>query len=537
MKKERAGLYRTALQGIRCLYIVVIAIEIITYTVSFLISGLAKKDIFNVLEGTDTTFGINSIWVLILLNTLIPLGINCVKQMNAALVAKLTVRLKKNVKQNLLTRVLQRKIGMKGLKSDGEFISLFRNESEDVSTYFLEFYYHLPKIALSIAILVMMFYINPMFAFVSIIPTVIIVILLRFLNRHITYNRESARKETEELTEYVETVLGNIEYFKMSNCKEYIYMNFHERCRRRSASEIRDRVLDRAIGSLSENSANLTLGVVLLLAIPLFRTGLFTVGEFVMFEYYYAFLASLPDAVGALIKRRKQTNVSIDRLQRAWETRVSDADGIESQGKVLGVNRDAYQKEDFGTGSVTYNGKNLEISVEGMEQPLTFYARKGQIILLEAQDGRNRSELLQRLYRICNNSLLMRCAYVPKEPILLEESVLENICMGETCRKDKLMRVLEQTDLAKDVESFTEGILKNVGKKGSLVSGGQRKRIAIARALYTDAEILFIDGITDQVDRETEVHMISQMMSEFEGILFTTTNSRQLAQQVEIATK
>ena len=69
------------------------------------------------------------------------------------------------------------------------------------------------------------------------------------------------------------------------------------------------------------------------------------------------------------------------------------------------------------------------------------------------------------------------------------------------------------------------------------MSGGQRKRIAIARALYTDAEILFIDGIKDQVDRETEVHMISQMMSEFEGILFTTTNSRQLAQQVEIATK
>ncbi len=521
MRKERASLYRTAIEGIRRFYIVVIVIEVVTYTLSFLISGLAKKDIFNVLEGKETTFGISSLWVLILLNTMIPLVINCVKQVNAAFVARLTVRLKKNVKQNLLAGVLQRKIGMKGWKSDGELISLFRNECEDVSVYFLEFYYHLPKIVLSIAILIMMFYINPVFAVVSLLPTAGIVILLRFLNRHITYNRESARKETGKLTEYVETVLGNMEYFKMANCQNRIYRDFHERCRRRSACEVRDRVMDRAIGSLSENSANLTLGVVLLIAIPLFRTGLFTVGEFVMFEYYYAFLASLPDAVGALIKRRRQTNVSVDRLQAAWEPGESDGGGTEGQ------------KKDFGIGSAAYRGEELEISVEGMEQPFHVHARKGQVILLSPQEGRDRSALLQELYRICSGSLSVRCAYVPEEPVLLEESVRENICMGEAYGEKKFMQVLEQTDLKKDVKDFKEGVFKNVGRKGTTVSGGQRKRIAIARALYAEAEVLFIDGITDQVDRETEAHIMERMLDEFEGILFITSNSRQLAGRVQ----
>ena len=319
----------------------------------------------------------------------------------------------------------------------------------------------------------------------------------------------------------------------MANCQEYIDTNFHERCRRRSTCEIRDRVLDKAIGSLSENSTNLTLGVILLIAIPLFRTGLFTVGEFVMFEYYYAFLASLPDAVGAIIKQRKQTNVSVDRLQSAWKINESDGDDAEFNSEVSRISRKACQKKVSETGSGASHGEEFEIAVEGMERPFHFCAKKGQVILLMSQDGRDRSKLLQELYQICSDSLSMRCVYVPKEPVLLEESVRENICMGEPYQNDKFNHVLEQTDLAKDVKNFKEGTLKNVGRKGSAVSGGQRKRIAIARALYTEAKVFFIDGITDQVDRETEAHIINQMLEKFEGILFITSNSRQVVQRVQ----
>lgn len=73
----------------------VILIETVTYTASFLLSGLAKKDIFNRLEGKETTLGISSLSVLILLNTAIPLAINLVKQINAGLAAKAESRMRK----------------------------------------------------------------------------------------------------------------------------------------------------------------------------------------------------------------------------------------------------------------------------------------------------------------------------------------------------------------------------------------------------------------------------------------------------------
>ncbi|MCI8281729.1 MAG: hypothetical protein HFI76_08545 [Lachnospiraceae bacterium] len=183
MKYAKKNIYRNAIHGIKLFGFLVIFIEIITYTFSFLVSGLIKKDIFNIIEGKDVTFGILSLKVLILLNIIIPLTINIVKQINAGLVADLKVRLTQNIKRKLLEDVNRIPIEMKMLLSEGEVISLFRNECEDISNCFLEFYYQLPKIVLSIAILSIMLCINPVFAIASLLPTMTMLVFINLDSR------------------------------------------------------------------------------------------------------------------------------------------------------------------------------------------------------------------------------------------------------------------------------------------------------------------------------------------------------------------
>ena len=131
MAIRKKDIYNAFTKGLKLFCIMVICIEVVTYTFSFLISGIAKKDIFNILEGKSVTLGIYSVNVLILINTVVPLAINCVKQVNSALVEKLKTRLRCNIKSILLSHVMKTSIDS-NKRTEGEILNYYRNECEEI---------------------------------------------------------------------------------------------------------------------------------------------------------------------------------------------------------------------------------------------------------------------------------------------------------------------------------------------------------------------------------------------------------------------
>lgn len=497
MSTKNQKIYDKILQSDKNFYLTVIIVEVITYTFSFIVSGLIKKDIFNVLEGTAVSLGIHSLKILISINVSVPLVINGVKQINSGLVAKVESRLIENARLYLIENVLGERLGLERVKGYGETISFFRNESRDLVNYLLEYYYQMPKIVLCIAILIVMVCMNPMFALISLIPTFSMIFFIKYLGKHIVENREAARKATGAVTEYLSNLFGNIEYFKLAANEERLCQVFLEKCEERSRCERKDRVMDRMLSIISENSANFVLGIVLLIAIPFYRAGMLSVGEFVMFEYYYAFLSVLPDSVGKLFRSCRQAEVSAVRLQPVI-------------------------KQDY-EGKAVYNQNKLKICLKNGEKEITVEAQKGEVIPIRGKNERERSIILQRMYQTCIKNLpKMKCQYIPQQPILFHDTILYNICMGESYDVKKMKEILRKTDLNTDLKEFEDGIYKNVGKQGTAISGGQRKRIAIARALYVGADLLFIDELSEAVDPRTKKVLVSNILNQKEYIVFIT---------------
>jgi len=102
---------------------------------------------------------------------------------------------------------------------------------------------------------------------------------------------------------------------------------------------------------------------------------------------------------------------------------------------------------------------------------------------------------------------LSHVGYIPQTIYMLDASIKENIAFGveeDKIDEDRVWQVLEQAQMKEFVMEQPEGLNSQIGERGVRISGGQRQRLGIARALYHDPELLIFDEATSALDNDTE---------------------------------
>tara|TARA_X000001036_G_scaffold112878_1_gene105718 strand:- start:373 stop:2115 length:1743 start_codon:yes stop_codon:yes gene_type:complete len=110
--------------------------------------------------------------------------------------------------------------------------------------------------------------------------------------------------------------------------------------------------------------------------------------------------------------------------------------------------------------------------------------------------------------------------YVSQKIYLLDRSIKENIQFNfENNHEDeeKMNQALSIADLEKVIKDMKYGINTVVGNDGIMLSGGEKQRIAIARTVYKDPKILFMDEFTSALDEDTEIKIIKNLKRIFTG--------------------
>jgi subfamily B ATP-binding cassette protein MsbA len=177
-------------------------------------------------------------------------------------------------------------------------------------------------------------------------------------------------------------------------------------------------------------------------------------------------------------------------------------------------------------GDIRFNDVTLQY--EGASYPalnkLDLHIPAGQTIALVGSSGAGKSTVVSALLRFANPtsgsitldgvniedlklaSLRRHFAVVSQDIVLFEGSVAQNVAYASPLGVDraKIEQCLRAANLWNHIQTLPEGMDAHIGTNGSKFSGGQRQRLAIARALYRDAAIWIFDEATSALDSESE---------------------------------
>ena len=163
---------------------------------------------------------------------------------------------------------------------------------------------------------------------------------------------------------------------------------------------------------------------------------------------------------------------------------------------------------------------------------INFEIKKGEFVGFIGKTGSGKSsifDLILRFYNIDSDMLYIdsidimklkienvrnAIGYVDQENFLFSDKIINNVCFkGKENDEQKAIEALKMANVYDAVVKFDNGIDTVLGERGVSVSGGQKERLSIARALYTDPKILILDDSLSAVDAKTEkeiIHMIKE---------------------------
>lgn len=119
----------------------------------------------------------------------------------------------------------------------------------------------------------------------------------------------------------------------------------------------------------------------------------------------------------------------------------------------------------------------------------------------------------EELRALSDEAFYANVGYIAQEPFIFEDTIRNNICLGGEYSEAEINNALAKAELTELVESLPDGIDTVLTENGANVSGGQKKRIAIARALIRSCDMLLIDEVTSSLDIETTGEIVRLLLS------------------------
>ena len=138
---------------------------------------------------------------------------------------------------------------------------------------------------------------------------------------------------------------------------------------------------------------------------------------------------------------------------------------------------------------------------------LSFTVLEGELVVVVGKVGSGKTTLISSLlgetYRGGRNFYVkegLRLSYVEQDPFIISDTLQNNVLFGLKFDALKFQRVVELACLTEDLQELVKGEDTLIGERGANISGGQKARVSLARALYAEPDVYILDDPFSAVD-------------------------------------
>ena len=248
--------------------------------------------------------------------------------------------------------------------------------------------------------------------------------------------------------------------------------------------------------------------------------GKITLGDFVAFNAYLMMLVRPMIMLGFIVNTFERGAASMDRINAilSEEPEIYDGENVKWNFKDI-------------TGEIEFRNLNFSYP-EGQTvlKDINLKVEQGSTLAIVGGTGSGKSTLVDLIPRIRQaergtifidgvdiqdiplSVLRSNIGFVEQEPFLFSDYLRNNIAYGmDTPNDDEIREAAHNADLLSQIEEFPDGLQTFLGERGITISGGQRQRSALARAIIIKPKILILDDAFASVDTQTEDTILSRL--------------------------
>jgi ATP-binding cassette, subfamily B, bacterial len=439
------------------------------------------------------------------------------------------------LRTNLLRAILQRPGSVPLAGPVGDTLSRFRDDvyaAEDTLDWRDEIVMNGIVALVAFGVLV---WVDPVIALSTVVPVVAITALARVASARLGRLRAESRNATSDVTGAIGDLVSGISTLQSSGATGRALAHFRTLGKHRKRTALLDGVTGRLVDALGRNLVAIGTSVIMLLGASRLQGGAMSIGDFVLFMMYFAYVTTFISDLGQFLAHFRQTSVSIDRMNALVDAPDPYALTRHVPVHIRGPQPPAPRPE---TDAWFPPLERLEVNgltcqhAEGAHGvfDVSFTVERGELVVITGEVGAGKSTLLRAIMGLLpidagevrwngdpldelpGEMIPPRAAFIGQVPQVFSDTVRANVLLGKP--ENGLMEAIDRAMLGPDLEAFPDGLGTMVGARGVRLSGGQVQRTATARMLAHNAGLLVIDDLSSALDVETETALWDRLLAD-----------------------